>query len=110
MQIPTVSIHGVPDPLPAGVTVVDVRQDDEWQAGHVDGSLHIPLHDLPARIDEIPEGQILVVCRVGARSAQAVAYLAQRGHDAINLDGGLYEWEAAARPLVSDTGGPAYVA
>lgn len=110
MHVPTVRVAGVPQPLPSGVTVIDVREDGEWQAGHIDGSLHLPLHELPARLDEVPEGQLLVVCRVGARSAHAVAYLTQHGHDAVNLDGGLVEWEAAGRALASDAGAPPYVA
>ena len=110
MRIPTVSVDGVPDPLPAGVTVLDVREPGEWQAGHVDGSLHIPLHELPARVGELPEGQLLVVCKVGGRSAQAVGYLVQSGHEAVNLDGGLLDWEAAGRALVTDSGATPYVA
>ncbi len=110
MRIPTVAIDGIPDPLPDGVTVIDVREDVEWQAGHIAGSLHIPLHELPTRVSEMPEGQLLVVCKVGARSAHAVGYLAQYGHDAFNLDGGLLDWEAAGRALVTDSGAAAYVA
>jgi len=110
MRIPTVSVDGVPDPLPDGVTVVDVREPGEWQAGHIDGALHIPLQELPSRVGELPEGQLLVVCKVGGRSAQAVGYLSQQGHEAVNLDGGLLDWEAAGRSLVSDSGGTPYVA
>ena len=51
---------------------------------------------------ELPEGRILVVCMVGARSAHATAYLVQQGHDAVNLDGGIVDWVGAGRPLVSD--------
>ena len=51
------------------------------------------------------EGQTLVVCKVGGRSAQAAAYLQQQGHDVVNLDGGMLDWEAAGRPMVSETGG-----
>ena len=51
--IPTVDVADVPDPLPAGLVVLDVREDDEWASGHVDGAIHIPLGDLPARADEV---------------------------------------------------------
>ena len=57
----------------------------------------------------MPEEQLLVVCKVGARSAHAAAYLLQQGRDAVNLDGGLLDWEAAGRALVSETGQPALV-
>jgi rhodanese-related sulfurtransferase len=104
--IPTVAITGVPDPLPDGLHVLDVREDDEWRHGHIEGATHIPLRDLPGRTTDVPAGQTLVVCKVGARSAQAVAYLRQQGHDVVNLDGGMLEWQAAGRPMVSETSGP----
>ncbi len=107
--VPTVAISGVPDPLPEGLVVVDVREPVEWQYGHIDGAVHIPLGELTARLDEVPEGQALVVCKVGARSARAVMWLAQQGRDVVNLDGGLLEWEAAGRALVSETGQPPLV-
>jgi rhodanese-related sulfurtransferase len=102
--VPTVAINGVPDPLPEGLAVLDVREPVEWQHGHIEGALHIPLRDLPARLADLPDGQTLVVCKVGSRSAQAVMYLAQQGHDVVNLDGGMLDWEAAGRPMVSETG------
>ena len=105
-SIPTVGVHAVPDPLPEGVTVLDVREPVEWQHGHIDGAVHIPLALLPVRRTELPDAQLLVVCRVGGRSAQAVMWLQQQGHDAVNLDGGMLEWEGAGRPMVSESGAP----
>jgi len=102
--VPTVGIQQVPDPLPAGLHVLDVREDTEWRHGHIDGATHIPLADLPARLSALPGEQTLVVCRIGGRSARAVAYLVQQGHDAVNLGGGMVDWEAAGRPMVSETG------
>jgi rhodanese-related sulfurtransferase len=107
--IPTVAISGVPDPLPEGLAVLDVREPEEWRHGHIEGATHIPLRDLPARLAEVPDAQTLVVCRVGSRSAHAAAYLLQQGHDVVNLDGGMLDWEAAGRPMVSETGAPAQV-
>lgn len=104
MNIPTVEIDDVPDPVP--VSVLDVREDAEWAAGHIDGAVHIPLGELPARVGDLPDGQTLVVCKVGGRSAQAVAYLAQQGYEVVNLAGGMADWAAAGRPMVSDTDGP----
>lgn len=104
MGIPTVTVDQLPNPLPEGVTVLDVREPMEWVHGHIEGALHIPLGTLPVRLPELPEGQILVVCKVGGRSAQAVMWLQQQGHDVVNLDGGMLDWEAAGRPMVSDTG------
>ena len=107
--IPTVAITGVPDPLPEGLTVLDVREPVEWTYGHVAGSVHIPMAEVPARLEEVPDGQVLVVCKVGARSARVAGYLVQQGRDAVNLDGGLLDWEAAGRALVSETGQPPFV-
>jgi rhodanese-related sulfurtransferase len=110
VQIPTVAVAGVPDPLPNGLVVLDVREPVEWHHGHIEGATHIPLRQVPERLAEVPtDAQVLVVCKVGARSAQATGYLLQNGVDAVNLDGGMLEWEAAGRGLVSDSGSPAQV-
>jgi rhodanese-related sulfurtransferase len=108
-NIPTVTIDGVPDPLPEGLTVLDVREPLEWTHGHIDGALHIPLMDQPQRLAEVPAGQTLVVCKIGGRSAQAVGYLIQQGLDAVNLHGGMLDWAGAGRPMVADTDAPAHV-
>ena len=108
-MIPTVAVGGVPDPLPEGLVVLDVREPVEWAYGHIEGAVHVPLSDLPARMGELSDEQTLVVCKVGARSAQATAYLVHHGKDAVNLDGGLLDWQAAGRPLVSETGQPPQV-
>lgn len=102
--IPTVVVADLPDPLPVGLTVLDVREDVEWRHGHIEGATHIPLNQLPARIAEVPHEQTLVVCKVGGRSAQAVAFLAAAGRDVVNLSGGMVDWADAGRKMVSDTG------
>ena len=108
--IPEVDVAGVLAELPEALTVLDVREDGEWAAGHIDGSQHIPLMQVPARMTELPaDAQVLVVCKVGARSAQAAAYLQAQGVDAVNLAGGLVAWARAGRGLVSDGPGDARV-
>ncbi|HET6625383.1 MAG TPA: rhodanese-like domain-containing protein [Nocardioidaceae bacterium] len=102
--IPTVDISAVPDPLPEGLHILDVREDVEWTHGHIEGARHIPLGQIPARLEEVPVEQTLVVCTVGGRSARAVAFLQQQGRDAVNLDGGMLDWAGAGRPMVSETG------
>ncbi|TIC82236.1 rhodanese-like domain-containing protein [Nocardioides sp. GY 10113] len=112
MNVPTVAIDGVPDPLPAGLAILDVREHHEWAAGHIEGALHIPLMELPARVGEvaaIEAVQTLVVCKVGGRSAQATAYLAQQGYEVVNLAGGMLDWQAAGRPMVADGDAAPYV-
>ena len=94
-----------PTGVPAEAVLLDVREPDEWQAGHIEGALHIPLGDLPTRVGELPsDSEVIVVCRSGARSARAVAWLTQNGYSAVNLDGGMHAWAAAGREMVSDTG------
>jgi len=108
-QVPDTTVESLPDPLPAEVAVLDVREPDEWAAGHVPGAVHIPLSQLPGRGDLVPAGQVLVVCRSGSRSARATVYLNQRGSEATNLGGGMRAWARAGRPMVSETGGDAHV-
>jgi rhodanese-related sulfurtransferase len=100
---------------PADVTpetyLLDVREDDEWAAGHIDGAVHIPMSGLLARIAEVPKDRdVVVVCKVGSRSAQVTAYLRQQGWETVrNLDGGLVSWVGAGRDLVSDGGAAPFV-
>lgn len=103
--VPQVDIRDLPDPLPSGVVVLDVREPVEWAAGHVPESVHIPLMELPGRLGELPaDAPLLVVCKVGARSGQATAFLHAQGVDATNLANGLVAWEFVGRPLVDAAG------
>jgi len=105
-EVPTVELSQVPDPLPEGVTVLDVREPVEWHHGRIDGAVHVPLTQVPGRLEELPrDRQLLVVCKVGGRSAQATAFLREKGFEAINLAGGMLEWSAAGRPMVGDGDG-----
>jgi rhodanese-related sulfurtransferase len=105
-QIPAVDAAAVP----ADAILLDVRENDEWAAGHAEGAVHIPMSEVVARVAEVPEGgRVHVVCRVGGRSAQVTQYLIAQGVDAINIDGGMLGWEAAGRPVVADGGADAYV-
>ena len=94
----------------AELHLLDVREDDEWQAGHIDGAQHIPLGQLGERLGELPTGaSIVAVCRSGSRSAAAVRGLKQLGYTAENLDGGVTAWSRAGLPLVGAIGGPGRV-
>lgn len=104
----------VPSIRPADVAddafVLDVREDDEWVAGHAPQALHVPLGELPARAAAVPvDREVVVVCRVGGRSAQAVAWLNGQGWSTVNLDGGMQAWAAAGRPLESAGGSPTVI-
>ncbi|GAB3988669.1 rhodanese-like domain-containing protein [Nocardioides marmoraquaticus] len=106
IEVPTVEVAQVPDPMPEGVTVLDVREPVEWEHGHIDGAVHVPLQQLPGRVEELPrDQQLLVVCKVGGRSSQATAFLQEKGFEAVNLAGGMIDWAEAGRAMVRDDGG-----
>ncbi len=92
--------------LPADAVLLDVREDDEWAAGHAPEARHVPMNEVPGRIAEIPAADPLyVICRSGGRSARVVAFLAQQGHPAVNGEGGMQAWSAAGRPMVGERDG-----
>lgn len=93
--VPGVTTDEVSDKLHRGeaCTILDVREPDEWAAGHIPGATWIPLGDLQRRLDELPKGQqIICVCRSGQRSAWATRLLAANGYDASNMEGGMLHW------------------
>ncbi|MFG2029575.1 rhodanese-like domain-containing protein [Streptomyces sp. NPDC048825] len=108
--MPTVEVGDLAD----GAFLLDVREDDEWQAGHAAGALHIPISEFVARYGELTEaapqdGRIHVICRSGSRSAQVAMYLVQQGLDAVNVAGGMQIWAATGRTVVDDKGQPGFV-
>jgi rhodanese-related sulfurtransferase len=106
-QVPTVNVPELPAALPEGVTLLDVREPDEWAAGHAPEAVHIPMGDIQSRLADLPaDNEVYVVCRSGGRSARVTAFLNANGWDAINVDGGLQSWQAAGRPMTSDSGEP----
>lgn len=105
--LPEVPAEAVPDEA----WLLDVREDDEWTAGHVPGAIHIPLGQLGARTAELPLDQdIYVICRTGMRSARAAQALNGAGWQALNVAGGMRDWAVAGRPMVSDSGATPFVA
>jgi len=101
VNVPTVT--AVPD----DAFLLDVREPDEWAAGRAPQASHVPLRQIPTRYSELPTDKpIVVVCRMGGRSAQATAFLRDRGLDAYNYDGGMRAYAAAGGQLESSTGRP----
>ena len=97
--------------LSAEVYLLDVREDDEWAAGHAPEAVHIPVGTLNERAAEIPQDrEIFVICRSGARSAYAAQALTGAGWKAVNVADGMTGWAVAGRPMVSETGADPYVA
>ncbi len=107
---PTVAPRGLAD----DAVMLDVREQDEWDVGHAPNAVHIPLGEVSSRLGELAEltdsGDVLpVVCRSGARSGRAVAWLVQQGVDSANVDGGMMAWAASGKPIVAPSGDPARV-
>jgi rhodanese-related sulfurtransferase len=84
------------------VTIIDVREDDEYATVHVAGSLNIPLSCFVDRMGQVPvDAPVYVICASGNRSARVTQYLAEQGYDAVNIDGGIMAWSGCGGPVVS---------
>lgn len=91
----------------AGAHLLDVREDEEWRAGHAPAATHLPMGEVAIRIAEVPiDRPIVCVCRVGGRSGAVAAALVAEGYEARNLTGGMLAWESAGLPIVTDGGHP----
>ena len=93
-----------------GALLLDVREPDEWAAGHAPGARAMPLGQVQGRVDELPKDRrIVAICRSGGRSASVTEALNAWGFDAVNLAGGMRAWAAAGFPVETDDGGPGAV-
>jgi len=116
-EIPSVPVAEVPGafdtPAPSAdppAILLDVREDDEWRQGHAPGAIHIPMMDVPARLDELDyDSEIYVICRQGGRSIEVAGYLAHVGFEVVQCDGGMVAWQQAGRPLVAEGDGQAKI-
>lgn len=98
------------DAFREGAFLLDVREVDEWQAGHDPGAVHVPMGTVVDGHDAIPRDRtVLVICRSGARSAAVTDQLTGWGYDAVNVAGGMQAW-AIDHPPVDASGAPGYVA
>lgn len=87
----------------SNVHLLDVRTDAEVSRGIIAGAVHLPLHLLPMRADDIPQDKpVIIYCNSGARSAQACAFMAAKGHTNMhNLSGGIMAWARSGKPLAA---------
>lgn len=83
------------------VLVLDVREQWEYDEGHIPGVVHLPMNDIPASLSQIPTDQtVIVTCRSGNRSSQVTAFLRENGFTNVhNMDGGILAWQAAGLPV-----------
>jgi rhodanese-related sulfurtransferase len=109
-EIAEVDVSGAAAVAEAGGMLLDVREPEEWEAGHAPGARHIPLGQLPDQMGDLAaDAPIVVICRSGGRSALATEWLAGAGFDAANVVGGMQEWAQAGMAVETDDGGPGRV-
>jgi len=107
MQNSEVSAAEAVDLVRDGAILLDVREQDEWDAGHAPQATHLAMSELNARVDELPRDvQLVCVCHAGGRSSRVADALNQAGWQAINLTGGMRAWQAAGLPVVDADGNP----
>ncbi len=80
--------------------VLDVRDQEEWDAGHIPDALWVPMEEVEARRSELPTARrVVTVCRSGKRSGKVAAQLREEGHEADNIEGGMEAWHKAGLPM-----------
>lgn len=94
--------------------ILDIREQDEWDRGHAPGAVHIPMSELPARVDELApfldrDEPLVITCRSGGRVARVMPWLEQQGYEVANLDGGMRAWHGAGKPMETADGTPPQV-
>jgi hydroxyacylglutathione hydrolase len=83
------------------VAVLDVRRADEYAAGHIDGAVNIPIHEIPARLAEVPSGEVWVHCAGGYRASVAASFVAAAGRRVVAIDDAFHEATEVGLPLTS---------
>jgi rhodanese-related sulfurtransferase len=98
-----VTIADLEDAIKRNAFVVDVREPEEWNEGHVPGAVNIPLGQLQERIDEVEDGsRVFVICRSGKRSLEGTDILEENGIDAVSVAGGTLGWIHSGREVIVD--------
>lgn len=86
-------------------TILDVREPYEFEAGHIPNAVHIPMDQLPERLEELdPDDDVNVICRTGGRSSRVTQWLIHNGYSAANVSGGMGAWMEEDKSMVSETG------
>ena len=101
MAVTDIEVSELAEQLEAGARLIDVREPDEYTAGHVPGAVSIPLATVPDHLDDLPRTRaVYVICQSGGRSRRAAEFVADHGIDAINVAGGTGAWIASGRDTV----------
>jgi rhodanese-related sulfurtransferase len=102
LEVPEIDVDQLEHARAGGASILDVREPHEWDEARIEGAAHIPLADVPERIDEIPEdGPVYVICAGGGRSRRAAEYLMKQGLDAHNVAGGMVAWLDSGKPTIA---------
>ena len=106
MEKPEIDVEALAGLMTLGaVPLLDVRMPDEYEEVHVPGAVLVPLPELPDRLADVPQGEVVyVICRSGARSAKAVEILVASGLDAANVAGGTMAWVDSGRDVATGSG------
>jgi rhodanese-related sulfurtransferase len=107
MAVREVSANEATQLLEDDAVLLDVRQENEWNAGHAPMATLIPLAELADYVDELPRDRLIIcACRSGGRSLRAATFLQDQGFDTVNLTGGMMAWFSEDLPFESDDGEP----
>jgi rhodanese-related sulfurtransferase len=102
MSVSEVTIEELESALQSGARLVDVREADEYEAGHVPGAILVPLATVPSALDQFAQDETTyVICKSGARSYRACEFLVDQGLDAVNVEGGTMAWIISGRGTVA---------
>ena len=103
--IPEITADQADHLVAAGAFLLDVREDEEWVAGHAPAAVHIPMGEVADRTGELPADQVVVcICRAGGRSLAVANLLATLDFDVRNLTGGMQVWELTGLPVIAAGG------
>ena len=102
MTISEASVDELESALQAGAPLIDVREPDEYEAGHVPGAVLVPLGTVPESLESFKaDGPTYVICKTGGRSYRACEFLADNGLEGINVEGGTMAWIISGRATVA---------
>jgi rhodanese-related sulfurtransferase len=100
-ETPEIDVQEAKKRVDAGALLVDVREQDEYDSVRIPGTTLVPLSAFQQRYRELPQDRDLVIhCRSGKRSAQATDFLNENGYNAVNIAGGILDWEQQDLPVV----------
>lgn len=110
LRVPSVAADEAMRLIKDGATLLDVREKNEWNAGHAPTAKHLPLGRIAEALRRVPaEATVIVVCRSGNRSRQATVALRGQGINALNLSGGMHAWARRGGAVVDRSNRPGRV-